>query len=264
MNSKLIISCILVPCFLTSFAIPCTGEDIKTGLTVKNIAFTRFKDGMERIDIFCNQSCVPELSSLEGGNPRVVMDMEGVSLVQAKSHNISAGGKLVKNVRSYLDKKSKILRIVLDMDPAKYYILLPTQDSSGNYMLTIKEDGSPWLQEKHITMLRPDLRPGEQERTLKEASSGQEKPGREESEKGSPSLDEGRLQLNAGEFAAAVNTFTDILVSSPHNSLLYRLRGNAYDNLGDRQKAITDWTQAARLGDTAIQSYLDFLQVKWQ
>lgn len=47
------------------------------------------------------------------------------------------------------------------------------------------------------------------------------------------------------------------------HSLSYRLRGNAYDNLADRQKAMEDWTRAARLGDTTMQSYLDFLQVKW-
>ena len=37
----------------------------------------------------------------------------------------------------------------------------------------------------------------------------------------------------------------------------YRLRGNAYDNLGDRQKALEDWAQAARLGDVLLQSSLD-------
>ena len=70
--------------------------------------------------------------------------------------------------------------------------------------------------------------------------------------------------MNAGDFAASVETFTLILAAYPQDSLSYRLRGNAYDNLGDRQKAIEDWTQAARLGDTIIQSYLDYLGVKWR
>ena len=48
------------------------------------------------------------------------------------------------------------------------------------------------------------------------------------------------------------------------HSLSYRLRGNAYDNLAYRRKAMEDWTRAARLGDTTMQSYLDFLQVKWR
>ena len=75
------------------------------------------------------------------------------------------------------------------------------------------------------------------------------------------SVDQGRSQLNAREFAAGVDTLTQILAAHPQDSLSYRLRGNAYDNLGDRQKAVEDWTQAARLGDTTMQSYLDFLQV---
>jgi Flp pilus assembly protein TadD len=77
-------------------------------------------------------------------------------------------------------------------------------------------------------------------------------------------LDHGRLQMSAGEFTAAIETFTLILTAYPQDSLIYRLRGNAYDNLGDQEKAIEDWTQAARLGDTIIQSYLDFLGVKWR
>jgi Flp pilus assembly protein TadD len=79
-----------------------------------------------------------------------------------------------------------------------------------------------------------------------------------------PSVDQGKSQLNDGEFAAAVDIFTQILATHPQDSLIYRLRGDAYDNLGDQQKALEDWTQAARLGDTIIQSYLDFLEVKWR
>ena len=65
-----------------------------------------------------------------------------------------------------------------------------------------------------------------------------------------PSVDQGKSQLNDGEFAAAVDIFTQILATHPQDSLIYRLRGDAYDNLGDQQKALEDWTQAARLGDT--------------
>jgi AMIN domain len=162
MNSNPIILFILVLCFVVSFASPCTGEDTKTALTIKNIAFNRSKGGIERIALFCNQSCVPELFSLEGRNLRLVMDMKGVFLIQTKARNISTGGELVKRVRSYLDKQTTILRIVLDMEPSKYYIVRPMHDPSGNYMLTIKENtDSPRSQEKRITILRPDLRPGE-------------------------------------------------------------------------------------------------------
>ena len=166
------------------------------------------------------------------------------------------------------------------MEPSKYYIVRPMHDPSGNaYVLTIYEaislseqkpggskdaKGSPLSQEMRITILRPDLRPGEQEGNLQEAAPGSEKRRAVKAVKDVPSVDQGRSQLNAGEFAAAVDTFTQILATHPQDSLSYRLRGDAYDNLGDQQKALEDWMQAARLGDTIIQSYLDFLQVKWR
>jgi hypothetical protein len=157
MNSKSFILFILVLCFVVSFASPCTGEDAKATLTVKNIAFNRSKGGTERIALFCNQSCVPELSVIEGINPRLVMDMKGVFLIQTKARNISTGGKFVKRVRNYLDEQTRILRIVLDMEPSKYYIVRPIHDPSGNYMLTIVEnkDSPRSHDEKQITIITP-------------------------------------------------------------------------------------------------------------
>jgi tetratricopeptide (TPR) repeat protein len=280
MNSKPFILFLLVLCFAVSFSRLCAGEDPKTALTVKNIAFSREGGSGEKVSLFCNQSCVPELSSLEGDSPRVVMDMKGVSQIQTKTRNVNTEGTFVKRVRSYFDKQTKILRVVLDMEPSKYYTVRPMQDPSGNtYALTIHEaislseqkpggskdaEGSPMSQEKHITILRPDLRPGEQEGKLQEAAPRMEKRRVVKAAKDVPSVDQGRSQLNAGEFAAAADTFTRIIVADPQDSLSYRLRGNAYDNLADRKKALADWKRAARLGDTTIQSYLDFLKVKWR
>jgi tetratricopeptide (TPR) repeat protein len=265
MNGKWFFLPLLVLCIVISLANPCTGGNTKKALTVKNIALNRSKDGIERIALFCNQSCVPELSSFDGKNPRVVMDMKEVSLIQSKARHITTRGRLVKKIRSNLDKQTKILRIVLDMDPSKYYIVRPMRDPSGNYMLTIKEDvDSPRSQEKRITILRPDLRPGEQKGNLQKAAPSPGKRSAVDDVKDVPSVDQGQSQLNAGDFAAAVDTFTQILEDHPQDSLIYRFRGDAYDNLGDQEKALEDWTQAARLGDTIIQSYLDSLKVKWR
>ena len=132
MNGKRFILPLLVLCFILSISGLCSGEDQKTPLTVKNIVFTPDKTGGEWITLFCNQSCTPELSSLEGENPRVVMDMKGVSLIQTKARNVNTGGKLVKRIRSHLDKQTNILRVVLDMEPSKSYIVRPMQDPSEN------------------------------------------------------------------------------------------------------------------------------------
>jgi tetratricopeptide (TPR) repeat protein len=139
---------------------------------------------------------------------------------------------------------------------------------------------SPLLQENRITIFHPDLIPGEQKGNLQEAAPGPEnrsaveatreavpipeKPGTVEAANDVPSADQGRSHITSSEFATAVDTFTQVIAAHPRDSLSYRMRGNAYDNLGDQQKALEDWTQAARLGDTIIQSYLDFLGVKWQ
>ncbi|MDP1991058.1 MAG: AMIN domain-containing protein [Syntrophales bacterium] len=265
MNSKPFILLLLILCLVESFSGLCAGEDQKSPLTVKKISFTSDKIGGEWISLFCNQSCTPELSSIEGENPRVVMDMKRVSLIQTKTRNVNTGGRLVKSIRSHLNKQTNILRVVLDLEPSKSYIVRPMQDPSGNYMLTIREDAdSPRSQEKHITILRLDLRSEEQNKGKQEATSSPENRSAMKVVEDVPSMDQGRSQLNDGEFAAAVDIFTQILAAHPQDSLIYRLRGDAYDNLGDQQKALEDWTQAARLGDTIIQSYLDFLKVKWR
>jgi len=186
LNSKPFILLLIVLCFPVNFSGLCASEGLKTGLTVKNITFALDKGGGETIKIFCNQSCTPTLFSLDEENPRVVMDMKGVSLIQTKTRNVNTGGALVKRIRSYLDKQSRILRVVLYMEPSKYYTVRPIQNPSGNtYVLKVDEVVSPSeqmpggrkdakgslpLHEKRITILRPALRPGEQEGERKEAS----------------------------------------------------------------------------------------------
>jgi hypothetical protein len=267
MNGKRFIIPIFVLCLVVSFSDLCSGKDKKSPLTVKRIVFTSEKTGGERISLFCNQSCTPELSSLGGKNPRVVMNMKGVSLIQSKARNVNTGGKLVKRIRSNLNKQTNILRVVLDLEPSKSYIVRPIQNPSGNYMLTIKEDvDSPRSKEKRITILRPDLRQEEQQKGKPQeaAPSSGKRTAVDAVKKGVPSVDQGQSQLNNGDFVAAVDTFTQILATNPQNSLVYRLRGDAYDNMGDQEKALEDWTEAARLGDTVIQSSLDSQGVKWR
>ena len=76
-------------------------------------------------------------------------------------------------------------------------------------------------------------------------------------------IKEGRNLLNSNDFQRAITVFSKAIQSNPQNYLAYRLRGNAYDNLGDRQNAIKDWKVAARIGDKIIQSYLKSLDVNW-
>ena len=73
----------------------------------------------------------------------------------------------------------------------------------------------------------------------------------------------GRAKITAGDFQGAVTTLSAAIAKYPRDSVNYRLRGNAYDNLGDRERAIEDWKKAASMGDTIMQSYLNFLEVDW-
>ena len=277
MKGKSLLLTIFVLSYVVASANPGAGADKKSALTVKKIAFAADESTGEWITLSCNQSCVPELFSIEGENPRLVMDMKGVSLLQPKVRNINTGGKLVKGIRSYLDAKTKILRVVLDLEPSKNYIVCPVQDPFNyTYMLRIEESeqkpgGSPedksaaLSQDKRITILLPDSKAEEkQESKPQEAGPSEKKPPLVDAAQEIQTVNQGRSQLNAGEFAAAIETFTRILAIHPKDSLSYRLRGNAYDNLGNREKAIEDWIQASRLGDAIVQSYLDFLGVKWR
>jgi hypothetical protein len=281
MNGKELILPILALCLFVGFSGLCVGEDKNSPLIVKRIEFTTDKIGGEWISLLCNQSCTPELSFLDGENPRVVMDMKGVSLIQTKTGNINTGGKLVKRIRNYLDKETNILRVVLDLEPSKSYIVRPRHDATkDSYLIMIYEDtsiskqkpggsgnakSSPLPKKAHIVIIRPDLRPAEQTGKLREAAPSTEKRSATRTSENSQSLlEQGKSQLYDGDFAAAVDIFTKILSTNPQDSLVYRLRGDAYDNLGDQEKALEDWTQAARLGDTIIQSHLDFLDVKWR
>lgn len=81
---------------------------------------------------------------------------------------------------------------------------------------------------------------------------------------GKTSTVSGREKINTGDYRGAIKTLTAVIAKNPDESISYRLRGNAYDNLGNRKQAIEDWKKAAALGDTIIQSYLRFLEIDWE
>jgi heme/copper-type cytochrome/quinol oxidase subunit 2 len=81
---------------------------------------------------------------------------------------------------------------------------------------------------------------------------------------GETSTASGRAKINAGDYKGAIKTLTAVIANDPNESINYRLRGNAYDNLEKRGRAIEDWKKAAALGDTIIQSYLSFLGIGWE
>lgn len=274
MNTKhWFLACFAVCLVLSSYGL-CMAQDQTATLTVKEIVFKADKGGKEKVAVLCNQACVPALSRLEGKKTRIIMDFAGVSFMEPKYRNVPVSGKYVKKIRSYLDNDSKKLRVVLDMAPSKYFIVHATQDQTVNaFSLEIAEKRrakgkyakkSLRTNGSRISIVdqvqRPidkDLKPGKIAEKHEHASvapiAGDKS-----------SADRGRSQMNAGDYTGAIKTFTEIIAENPRDSLPYRLRGNAYQNIGDRQKAVGDWITAARLGDQLVQSYLDYMQINWK
>lgn len=300
MNAKhYFLSCFAVLFVLSSFGL-CMAQDQTATLTVKEITFKADKSGKEKVAVLCSRACVPALSGLEGKKPRIIMDFAGVSFMEPKYRKVTVSGMHVKKIRSYLDHNAKKLRVVLDMAPSKHYIVRAAQDQDVTaFSVSIAEKRrakgkAAGMKGSRISIVDRTPRPIEKD-SLPEKAAEKQKPAsdakvpvkepvgearlpvKEPVSEVRPPVDEkpklpldrstadrGRSQMNAGDYKGAIHTFTQIIAENPKDSLSYRLRGNAYQNIGERQKAVEDWTTAARLGDPVIQSYLDHMQINWQ
>jgi tetratricopeptide (TPR) repeat protein len=271
MNTKnWFLICFAVCLVLSSYG-PCMAQDQTTTLTVKEIVFFKAdKGGKEKVAVVCSQACVPALSRLEGKKAMIIMDFADVSFMEPKYRNISVSGKYVKKIRSYLDKDSKKLRVVLDMVPSKYFIVHAIQDQTVNaFSLSIAEKRrakGTYARTKgsRISIVDRVQRPIDKDIKPEKIAEKQEHASVAPIAGERSSADKGRSQMNAGDYTGAIKTFNEIIAENPRESLPYRLRGNAYQNIGDRQKAVGDWITAARLGDQLVQSYLEYMQINWK
>lgn len=94
-------------------------------LEVKNIAVKFEPAGHEKVFIDFNRDVVPELFSIEGKDPRIVIDIKNVSSVRKGLTRINVLGKLIRQIRSNLDHTSRQLRIVVDLSPSISYEVEP-------------------------------------------------------------------------------------------------------------------------------------------
>ncbi|PKN60882.1 MAG: hypothetical protein CVU53_00780 [Deltaproteobacteria bacterium HGW-Deltaproteobacteria-11] len=95
-------------------------------LEVKNIAVKFEPAGHEKVFIDFNRDVAPELFSIEGKDPRIVIDIKNVSSVRQGLTRINVRGKLIRQIRSSLDHASRQLRIVVDLSPSISYEVEPT------------------------------------------------------------------------------------------------------------------------------------------
>jgi hypothetical protein len=109
-------------------------------LEVTNIAIKFEPAGHEKVFIDFNRDVTPELFSIEGKDPRIVIDIKNVSSVRKGLSRIQVRGKLIRQIRSNLDHASRQLRIVVDLSPSIRYDAEPAfYRAEKIYVLDISE-----------------------------------------------------------------------------------------------------------------------------
>jgi ketosteroid isomerase-like protein len=101
------------------------GHEIKTilenNVIIKSIKFEAKKD-RDKVFIASNTFFVPEILTLEGDDPRIVIDIKPVSSWSGRSTTL-VEGNLIRQIRTHLHPDTKKLRIVLDLNPSENYFI---------------------------------------------------------------------------------------------------------------------------------------------
>ncbi|PLX51877.1 MAG: hypothetical protein C0611_08810 [Desulfobacteraceae bacterium] len=94
---------------------------LQNGIIIKSIKFEPKKD-REKVFIASNTFFVPEILTLEGDKPRIVIDIKPVSSWSGR-HRTPVKGNLIRQIRTHLHPGTKKLRIVLDLNPSENYFI---------------------------------------------------------------------------------------------------------------------------------------------
>lgn len=92
---------------------------------VRNISYKIGNDGNEYVFIEFNRFYMPDIFSIEGENPRIVVDIENVSSFNETWAVIKTEGEFIRQIRSSMDYKARKVRVVLDMEPSRDYFVKP-------------------------------------------------------------------------------------------------------------------------------------------
>ena len=104
---------------------------------VKSIKIKTEKD-YEEVFIALNNYSIPEVKSIEGNKPRIVININNVSSWSGQ-YKMPINGKLIKQIRTCLQRDNAQLRIVLDLKYADDYIIDQTFDRQTNiYSIAIR------------------------------------------------------------------------------------------------------------------------------
>ena len=109
-------------------------------INVKSIHYEIGKTG-EKVIVHLDRYSLPKVFTIEDRKPRIVIDIENVSVWQGK-YWIPVGGKLIKRIRTHLHAKSGKLRIVLDLNvtPSKCCSVAKVYDAARHiYWIEIRK-----------------------------------------------------------------------------------------------------------------------------
>lgn len=94
---------------------------LKNGIIIKSIKFEHKKD-RDNVFLVSNRFFVPKILTLEGDDPRIVIDIQPVSSWSGPSKTL-VEGNLIRQIRTHLHPDNKKLRIVLDLNPSENYFI---------------------------------------------------------------------------------------------------------------------------------------------
>jgi hypothetical protein len=104
---------------------------------LKSIKFKTTKHHDEVL-IALNTFSIPQVRSIEGERPRIVIDINNVSSWSGH-YNIPVNGILIKKIRTYLHRNTEKLRIVLDLKHSDDYFIDQTYDKRANsYSISVR------------------------------------------------------------------------------------------------------------------------------
>jgi hypothetical protein len=104
---------------------------------VKSIKLKTAKDHDEVL-IALNTFSIPQVRSVEGANPRIIVNIDKVSSWSGQD-NIPVNGNLIKKIRTYLHPDTEKLRIILDLKHSDDYIIDQTYDRNTDiYSISVR------------------------------------------------------------------------------------------------------------------------------
>jgi hypothetical protein len=114
---------------------------VKRDLIVRNITFKTEPGSFERVLVELSRPASPALSSIEGKTPRVIADFKNVAAVKKGLTTIEVEGKMIRRIRTWLDKSTHNFRVVLDLEPGVDYFVNQTYIKAENlYVLDVQEN----------------------------------------------------------------------------------------------------------------------------